>query len=152
MFLSCMDRTAIDAAGTRPLGPELARIAGIKNLADLEAEAEMLHSKGVGALFRFSSNQDAKDSTRVIGGAAQGGLGLPEREYYLKEDDKSKQLREAYTKHVAKMFELLGDPAEKSAAEAAIILKVETALATTSMKNTDLRDPDKTYHKMMLED
>ncbi len=150
-YASCMDTAAIDAAGTKPLEPELARIAGIKNLADLQAEAELLHSKGVGALFRFSSNQDAKDSTRVIGGAVQGGLGLPEREYYLKEDDKSKQLREAYTKHVAKMFELLGDPADQSAAEAAIILKVETALATTSMKNTDLRDPDKTYHKMMLE-
>ncbi|MCU1317569.1 MAG: peptidase [Candidatus Acidoferrum typicum] len=151
-YASCMDTTAIDAAGTKPLDPELARIRGIKNLVDLEAEAELLHSKGVGALFRFSANQDAKDSTRVIGGAVQGGLGLPEREYYLKEDDKSKQLREAYTKHVAKMFELLGDPAEKSAAEAATILKVETALATASMKNTDLRDPDKTYHKTMLAD
>src|SRR5260370_8133503 len=65
MFLSCMDTTAIDAAGTKPLGPELARIAGIKNLADLEAEAEILHSKGVGGLFRFSSNQDPKDHTPV---------------------------------------------------------------------------------------
>ena len=151
-YASCMDTSAIDAAGIKPLEPELERIRGIKNLADLETEAEVLHTKGVGALFRFSSNQDAKDSTRVIGGAVQGGLGLPEREYYLKEDDKSKQLREAYTKHVAKMFELLGDPADKSAAEAATILKVETALATASMKNTDLRDPDKTYHKMMLAD
>jgi len=86
----------------------------------------------------------------VIGGAFQGGLGLPEREYYLKSDDKSKQLREAYTKHVAKMFELLGDPADQSDAQAAVILKIETVLATASMKNTDLRDPDKTYHKMTL--
>src|SRR6267378_4031677 len=117
-YASCMDGTAIDAAGTKPLEPELARIAEIKSVADLQAEAERLQSRGVGALFRFGSNQDAKDSTRVIGGAFQGGLGLPEREYYLKEDDKSKQLREAYTKHVAKMFELLGDPADKSAAEA----------------------------------
>src|SRR5437016_5346089 len=131
-YASCMDTTAINAAGTKPLEPELARIAEIKNVADLQAEAELLHTKGVGALFRFSSNQDSKDSTRVIGGAVQGGLGLPEREYYLKGDDKSKQLREAYTKHVAKMFELLGDPADKSASEAAIILKVETALATAS--------------------
>ena len=151
-YASCMDTTAIDAAGTKPLEPELARIAEIKSVADLQAEAERLQSRGVGALFRFGSNQDAKDSTRVIGGAFQGGLGLPEREYYLKEDDRSKQLRETYTKHVAKMFELLGDPADKSAAEAATILKIETALATASMKNTDLRDPDKTYHKMMLAD
>jgi predicted metalloendopeptidase len=151
-YASCMDSRAIDAAGTGPLAPELARIAAIKNLADLEAETERLHRRRVGVLFRFGSNQDAKDSTRVIGGASQGGLGLPEREYYLKEDDKSKQLREAYTKHVGKMLELLGDPAEQSATEAGTILKIETVLATASMKNTDIRDPDKTYHKMTLAD
>ena len=149
-YASCMDTTAIDSAGIKPLEPDLGRIAAIKNLADLQAEAERLHSRRIGALFRFGSNQDAKDSTRVIGGAFQGGLGLPEREYYLKSDDKSKQLREAYTKHVAKMFELLGDPADQSDAQAAVILKIETVLATASMKNTDLRDPDKTYHKMTL--
>src|SRR5882757_6379620 len=115
-YASCMDSAAIDAAGTRSLDPELAQIAAIQNAADLQAETERLHSRGVGVLFRFNSNQDAKDSTRVIGSAFQGGLGLPEREYYLKEDDKSKQLRDAYTKHVAKMFELLGDTADKSAA------------------------------------
>src|SRR5947208_16859444 len=93
-----MDTTAIEAAGTKPLEPEMARIAEIKTVADLQAETERLQTRGVSALFRFGSNQDAKDSTRVIGGAFQGGLGLPEREYYLKEDDHSKQLREAYQK------------------------------------------------------
>ena len=151
-YASCMDTTAIDAAGKKPLEPELARIAEIKNVADFQAEAERLHSRGAGALFRFNSTQDAKDSTQVIGAAFQGGLGLPEREYYLKADDKSKQLREDYTKHVTKMFELLGDPADQAVAEAATILKIETTLATASMKNTDLRDPDKTYHKMALAD
>src|SRR5216683_2382277 len=116
-YASCMDTTAIDAAGTKPLEPELARIAEIKNVADLQAEAERLHSRGVGALFRFNSTQDAKDS-----------------------------------KHVTKMFELLGDSADQAPAEAATILKIETTLATASMKNTDLRDPDKTYHKMVLAD
>jgi putative endopeptidase len=149
-YASCMDTTAIEAAATKPLEPELAHIAAIKNIADLQAEAERLHSRGVGALFRFNAVQDLKDSTQVIGSAFQGGLGLPEREYYLKEDDKSKQLRDSYVKHVAKMFELLGDPADQSAAEAATILKIETALATASMKNTDLRDPDKIYHKTAL--
>src|SRR5437879_3278294 len=127
-YASCMDTTAIEAAGTKPLEPELERIREIKNLADLEAEAEQLHKKGVGALFRFSSNQDSKDSTRVIGGAVQGGLGLPEREYYLKEDGKSKQIREAYTQHVAKMFELLGDPADKTESETAQIFEVGKTL------------------------
>src|SRR5260370_7650480 len=125
-----MDTTAIDSAGIKPLEPELGRIAAIKNLADLQAEAERLHSRRIGALFRFGSNQDAKDSTRVIGGAFQGGRGLPEREYYLKEDDKSKQLREAYTKHVAKMFELLGAPPDKPAADAAPILQIQTTRPT----------------------
>jgi putative endopeptidase len=149
-YASCMDTSAIDAAGTKPIEPDLARIAEVKSLADLQAEAARLQVRGANALFRFGSNQDAKDSTQVIGGAFQGGLGLPEREYYLKEDEKSKLLRESYVKHVGKMFELLGDPADKSAAEATTVLKIETTLASASMKNTDIRDPNKTYHKMML--
>jgi putative endopeptidase len=122
----------------------------MKNEADLQAEAAKLQREGVGVLFRFSANQDAKDSTQVVGSASQGGLGLPEREYYLKQDDKSKQLREAYVKHVAKMFELLGDSADTAAAEGTAVLGIETALANASMKNTDLRDPEKTYHRMRL--
>jgi predicted metalloendopeptidase len=145
-----MDKAAIDAAGTKSLDSDLARIAAIKSVADLQAEAALLDSRGVGVLFRFNSAQDAKDSTQVIGAAFQGGLGLPEREYYLKQDDKSKQLRDAYVKHVAKMFELLGDAADQSAAESTAIMKIETALAAASMKNTDIRDPDKTYHKLTL--
>jgi len=149
-YASCMDTSAIDAAGTKPIEPDLARIAEIKNVADLQAEAARLQERGANALFRFGSNQDAKDSSQVIGSAFQGGLGLPEREYYLKDDEKSKQLRDSYVKHVAKMFELLGDPVDKTAAEAATVLKIETTLAGASMKNTDIRDPNKTYHKMML--
>src|SRR5258708_6699667 len=95
-YASCMDTAAIDAAGTKPIESDLAQIAAIKSLADLQAETERLHSKGVGALFRFNSNQDAKDSTRVIGGAFQGGLGVPERGDYLKADDKSKPHRVAH--------------------------------------------------------
>src|SRR5713226_5775485 len=151
-YAGCMDTAAIDAAGTKPIEPELARIANIKTIADLQTEAERLQSMGVGALFRFTSRQDLKDSTVVIGGASQGGLGLPEREYYLKTDEKSQQLRDAYGKHVANMLAMLGDPADKSAAEAAVILKIETALANASTKNTDLREPEKNYHMMALAD
>lgn len=149
-YSSCMDRTAIDAAGAKPIEPELTLIAAVGTLADLEAETARLHKQGVGVLFRFNSTQDAKDSSQVIGAASQGGLGLPEREYYLKQDEKSQKLREDYAKHVANMFALLGDSADVRAAEAATVVKIETALATASMKNTDLRDPDKTYHKMTL--
>jgi len=151
-YASCMDTTSIDAAGSKPIEPELTLISAIQTLADLQSETERLHSKGVGVLFRFNSTQDAKDSTQVVGAAFQGGLGLPEREYYLKPDEKSKQLRDAYVKHVANMFALLGDSAAASGQEAATVLKIETGLATASMKNTDLRDPDKTYHKMTLAD
>ena len=149
-YSSCMDTTAIDAAGAKPIEPELTQIAAVQTLADLEAETARLHKQGVGVLFRFNSTQDAKDSSQVIGAAFQGGLGLPEREYYLKPDEKSQKLREDYVKHVANMFALLGDSADVRAAEAATVMKIETALATASMKNTDLRDPDKTYHKMTL--
>jgi predicted metalloendopeptidase len=149
-YASCMDTAAIDAAGTKTIEPELTQITAVQTLADLQAETARLHGRGVGVLFRFNSTQDAKDSTQEIGAAFQGGLGLPEREYYLKQDEKSAKLRDAYVKHVANMFAVLGDPADVSAAEAAAVMKIETALATASMKNTDLRDPDKTYHKMTL--
>jgi predicted metalloendopeptidase len=151
-YASCMDTAAIDAAGAKPIEPELTQIAAVQTLADLQAETARLHNRGVGVLFRFNSTQDAKDSTQEIGAAFQGGLGLPEREYYLKQDEKSAKLRDAYVKHVANMFVLVGDPGDASGAEAATVMKIETALATASMKNTDLRDPAKTYHKMTLAD
>ncbi|HXL22677.1 MAG TPA: M13 family metallopeptidase [Candidatus Dormibacteraeota bacterium] len=151
-YAACMDTSAVEAAGTKPLEPELARIALIKSTSDLQTESARLQRLGAGALFRFGSNQDAKDSTQVIATASQGGLGLPDRDYYLRDDEKSKQLRDAYVKHVAKMLELLGDSPEKSAAEAATVMTIETALATASMKNVDLRDPNKTYHLLPVAD
>ncbi|MGB2589023.1 MAG: M13 family metallopeptidase [Candidatus Acidiferrum sp.] len=149
---SCMDTNAIETAGTKPIEAELVRIAEMKTGADLQAEAARLQEEGVGVLFRFSASQDAKDSTQVVGVASQGGLGLPEREYYLKQDEKSKQLRDSYVKHVAKMFELLGDSANAAATESTTVIEIETHLAEASMKNTDLRDPNKTYHRMKLAD
>src|SRR6476646_7040955 len=151
-YASCMDTAAIEAAGTKPIDAELATIAAMKNAADLQAETARLQKEGVGVLFGFRATQDAKDSSQVVGAAWQGGLGLPEREYYLKQDEKSQQLRDAYVKHVARMFELLGDSADTAATEASTILSIETSLANASMKNTDLRDPEKTYHRMKLAD
>src|SRR5580700_2926285 len=151
-YASCMDTAAIDAAGTKSIDPEFANIAAMKNEADLQAEAAHLQKEGVGVLFGFRAIQDAKDSSQVVGAAWQGGLGLPEREYYLKQDDKSRQLRDAYVKHVAKMFELLGDSADTARGEATTVLGIETSLATASMKNTDLRDPSKTYHRLKMAD
>src|SRR5690349_19640178 len=147
-YASCMDEKQINAAGAKPLDAEFGRIAGINNVAGLQAEVAHLQTVGVGALFQFGSTQDMKDSTRVIGGADQGGLGLPDRDYYTKTDDKSKQIRQQYQEHIAKMFALVGDDAAKSAVEAKTIVDLETRLAEASLTNVERRDPEKTYHKM----
>ena len=151
-YASCMDIAAIEAAGMKPIEPTLRRIAEIKNPGELPAVAARLQEEGIGVLFRFGSNQDAKDSTQVIATALQGGLGLPERDYYLRDDEKSKKMRDDYGKHVAKMFGLLGDSADKAESEAMTVLQMETALAKASMSNVELRDPNKTYHKMKIAD
>jgi predicted metalloendopeptidase len=104
----------------------------------------------VNVLFAFASDQDFKDSTRVIGEANQGGLGLPDRDYYTRDDADSKKLREQYVQHVTKMLELAGDSQEKAAAEAVSILTIETSLAKASMTNVELRDPTAVYHKMPI--
>jgi putative endopeptidase len=150
-YASCMDTTAIESAGVKPLDPELQRIASLQDTAGLQDEIARLQRDGVNAVFDFGSEQDPKDSTQEIAGANQGGLGLPDRQYYLDDDDRSKQLRVAYVQHVTNMFKLMGDDAATAAAEAKIVLNIETSLATSSMNLVDLRDPDKTYHKMALD-
>jgi putative endopeptidase len=155
-YASCMDETAIEKLGLKPLLPELARIADLKSkqdLAEYVATAQFPPSLyGGGMLFAFRSNQDFKDSTQVIAEADQGGLGLPDRDYYTKDDDKSKELRTEYVAHVAKMFELLGDNHAEAAAEAATVLRIETALAIGQMTRVERRDPPKLYHKMSVGD
>jgi putative endopeptidase len=151
-YATCMDTSAIEAAGTKPLETEFARIAKLRSLAAVPEEAAHLQHERVGVLFRFSADQDPKDSARVIATASQGGLGLPDRDYYFREDDKSKQLREAYVKHVAKMFAQLGDSEDKAAAEAATVMALETSLAKASLPAVALRDPVKNYHLMNVAD
>ena len=114
----------------------------------LLAEVAALHNEGIQALFDFSSTQDFADSTKVIGDADQGGLGMPDRDYYTRDDERSKQLRTDYLAHVSKMFQLAGDPAEKATAEAQTVMNIETALAKASLTNVQLRDPKANYHKL----
>jgi putative endopeptidase len=147
-YASCMDEKDVNAAGAKPLDPEFNRIGAISGAMDLQAEVARLQGMGVGALFEFGSTQDAKNSSEVIGGADQGGLGLPDRDYYTKTDDRSKDVRRQYQEHVAKMFELVGDDAAKAATEAKTVLDLETKLAEASLTNVERRDPEKTYHKM----
>jgi putative endopeptidase len=150
-YASCMDESKIEAGGIKPLGPEFERVDQIHDLPSLQAEIALLQGNGANALFGFRSTQDAKNSAQVIGGAAQGGLGLPDRDYYTKTDDKSRQIRDQYVEHVTKMFHLLGDDDAKAAAEARTVMNIETKLAEASMTRVERRDPDKTYHKMNLE-
>ena len=147
-YSSCMDESAINSKGLAPLQPELERIAGLKSKAELAAEVARLHSMGVDSLFGFSSTQDAKDATQVIGEADQGGLGLPDRDYYLKTDAKTQETRQKYQQHVQKMLELLGEPAGNAAADTKTIMDIEAELAKVSMDRVSRRDPIKVYHKM----
>ncbi len=149
-YASCMDTTAIEAAGLEPISGELRAIDAIADRKSLDAAVAKLQQRGAGVLFRFSSGQDIKDSSRVIAQAGQGGLGMPDRDYYFRDDDKSKQLRADYEQHVAKMFVLAGDAPDKAAAEAKTVMTIETALAKASRTRVELRDPEKNYHPMPL--
>ncbi|HWA85321.1 MAG TPA: M13 family metallopeptidase [Opitutus sp.] len=151
-FASGMDEAAIDAAGIAPLQAELDRIAAIQDGAGVETEIARLHRFGINAGFIFASEQDPKNSTMVIAGNGQAGLGLPDRDYYLKDDEKSKTLREQYVAHIAALFVLAGESADDAKAGAAAVMKLETALATGSKTRVALRDPVANYHKMPVAD
>ena len=151
-YASGMDEAAIETAGLTPLQPELARIAAMSDIAQLPATLARLHLLGVNAGFDFSAEEDPGNSTMMIAGVGQGGLGLPDRDYYTRDDDRSKKLREQYAAHVAKMFALAGDPADTAASEAAAVLKFETSLAQASRTHAQLRDPLANYHKLPLAD
>jgi endothelin-converting enzyme/putative endopeptidase len=147
-YAACMDEKAIDAKGLAPLQPEIDRIRALKDKSELATEIARLHRNGVEALFEFSSGQDFKDSSQVIAQLDQGGLGLPDRDYYLKEDAESAELRQKYLAHVERIFELAGEKPEQAKADAAIVMKMETDLAKASLDLVSRRDPEKVYHKM----
>ena len=132
-YAACMDEKAIDARGLAPLQPELDRIRNLTDEAQLAGEIAHLQAIGVGALFEFGSGQDFKDSNAVIAQFDQGGLGLPDRDYYLKTDAKSVELRQKYAAHVQRMLELAGEQPEQAKAGAAAVLQIETALAKGSL-------------------
>ncbi len=145
---ACMDEKGIEAKGTAPLKPMLDRVAALGDKKDLPALVAYLQENGVNALFDFGSRPDFKDATRTIASLGQGGLGLPDRDYYFKTDDKSVQQRNGYEAHIAKMLTLLGDTPEKSAAEAKVIVALETALAKNALNRVARREPTAIYHKM----
>ncbi len=151
-YASCMDEAAIEKKGTQPLQGNIQRIQGMKSLAELMPVLAQLHKIGVNAFFQFGSGQDFKDSTKVIAQTDQGGLGLPERDYYFKTDPTSVETRQKYVAFVQKWFELLGDSSNVAAAKAKAVMKMETALAKDSQDVVTRRDPTKIYHLMSVVD
>ncbi len=147
-FAACMDEGAVQAAGLKPLQPWLDRIAALKDKKDLPAllGGLQLAAGNERLFFGFSSGQDFADATRQIAFASAGGLGLPDRDYYLKHDDKTAKIRVAYEAHVAHVFELLGDAPAAAKANARAVLATETLLAKASLSKVDKRDPYKTFH------
>jgi putative endopeptidase len=150
-YASCMDEPAINQLGVMPLEPKLKEIDAIKSKGEMVGELIHLHRLGVDVLFSFYASPDAKNSTLMIADADQGGLGLPDRDYYLRPDPKSTKLREQYVAHVQKMLELSGEPAPQAAADAQAVLRIETELAKGSLDNVARRDPQQTYHKMTVQ-
>ena len=151
-YAACMDEAAIEKKGIEPIKPELDRIAALADRDALAEEVARLQRDGVNALFTFSSQQDFKNADAMIAVADQGGLGLPERDYYIKDDQKSVETRQKYVEHVTKMFQLLGDSEERAAARAQAVMSIETALARGSLDVTSRRDPAKIYHKTRREE
>jgi endothelin-converting enzyme/putative endopeptidase len=153
-FGACMDEAAVEKAGAVPLGAELNAIAALERVSDLPSLVARLHlaSSQSSPLFAFSSSQDYADSNRVIAFAYSGGLGLPDRDYYVKTDKKSQETRARYLEHLGKTFQLLGDSAAKAKAEAQTVMDIETALAKATLTRVDKRDPYKLFHKMSAAD
>ena len=147
-YSSCMDSASAERNGSQPIVSELARVAAVRDRQQLEAEVARLHSQGVPALFGFGAQQDAKNSTEVIAGVRQGGLSLPDRDYYLNPDKRYADIRANYTDHVARMLRLAGESAPDATADAHRVLTVETALARPAKSRVELRDPNANYHKM----
>jgi putative endopeptidase len=146
-YASCMDTAAIERAGAKPIAEDLARIEKIKDLRALQTVVARLHTYGVGAMFGFGSVPDFKQSSNVIAIVGQGGLSLPDRDYYTKDDEKSKQLRAAFVAHVGRMLMLLGDDEAKAQAGAQVVMNIETKLAAHSRGSVELRDLAAQYHK-----
>jgi putative endopeptidase len=147
-WAACMDEDAVEQRGMAPAQPALDLVAGLKAPSDAAGVLAQLHRLGVGALFGFGTQQDFADATQQIAALDQGGLGLPERDYYLKPD--RADLRRDYVAHVARMFELAGAPSADAKRDAATVLALETRLAKASMGVVERRDPRKLYHKQTI--
>jgi len=149
-YKSCMDMDTIEAKGLAPLQPLFDEINAVQETGDLPVIIGKLQRYGIDVFFSYGEQQDFKDASKQIAYIDQAGLGLPERDYYLRPGAKDETVRKQYVEHVAKMLTLAGTPAEQAKKEAAAIMDFETTLAKASMTVTDRRDPEKVYHLQPL--
>jgi putative endopeptidase len=149
-YNSGMDTVKIDKNGISPLKPELGQIDAFATKADVQKMIIQEHASGNYPLFYLFSSQDEKNSNQVIASTYQGGLGLPDRDYYLSEDSRSKEIRASYLKHMAKMFVLAGSTPAQAEKDAAAVMTIETQLAKISSTRLELRDPKANYNKTDL--
>lgn len=149
-YASCMDESAVEKKGLGALQPELDRIDKLTakdQLPELVAHYQLIN---VNAFLGYGSQQDFKDATREIAAVSQGGLGLPEKDYYFRSGAKDEEIRKQYVQHVTNVLKLLGSGEAQAAKDAAAIMKLETALAKVSLDITSQRDPHNVYHMMPL--
>src|SRR5215212_332500 len=151
LYASCMDTGAIDAAGLKPIAPDLERVAAASSKDDLLRLLGVLRRDGLSTLFSFSVGADLKDSTKTLMNVDQGGISLPERDYYLKDDPKSVETREKYLAHMTRTFTLAGDDAAHAAARAKSVLAFETRLAAAQLDRVARRDPNNRDHRMTID-
>ena len=151
-YAACMDEKSIEAKGTTPIAPLLKRVDAVKDKASLLDAVAELNELGIPTLFNFHSTPDPHEASRMIAEVDQGGLSLPDRDYYLKTDAKSVERRQKFVDYAAEIFRLLGDSADQAKANAVSLLELETALATASMDRTARRDPKNLDHRTTLAD
>lgn len=151
LYASCMDEAAIEKADSKPLQPHFAKIAKIKTIKELQKSVAEFHQSGAGMFFSFGVGPDAKNSNMNIVNTGQGGLSLPNKDFYTNTDAKSIETREKFVQYMTNMFKLAGDSADKAAANAKTVMAVQNRLANAALSPVELRDPDKRYNKMTLE-
>ncbi|HMU34387.1 MAG TPA: M13 family metallopeptidase [Pyrinomonadaceae bacterium] len=151
-YAACMDENAIEANGIKPIEPVLEQIEKLGTQADVVREIANLHNDGFPALFRFGGGRDAKDSNSVIVSAGQGGLSLPNKDYYTKEDAKMVETRQKFVEYMTKVFDMSGDTPAEAKAHAEAVMAIQMRLAEASKAPVEMRDPDKNYNKIKLSD
>jgi putative endopeptidase len=149
-FAACMDTTLVDKLGAKPLKPQLDAIAALKSIHDLPAFNASQERRGGSAFFNVGIQQDQKDSSQQIAGTGQGGISLPDRDYYLDPSPRYQKIRAQYMDHMQKMFVLLGDTPAQALLEASNTMWIETELAKGSMDRVTMRSPEKRYHIMTI--